>query len=71
MIRLGVADLGGTCGPALAEGFAAQGVEWRPDPLPPAVSVRPLEPRLSRAVYLHYRPADPEVVHFVEHLTTW
>ncbi|WP_406639904.1 LysR family transcriptional regulator [Amycolatopsis sp. WGS_07] len=100
LIRLGVADPGGTCGPALAEGFAAHGVEWRPDhvvrdvgtvvamaaagitagvapamalpePLPPAVAVRPLEPRLSRRVYLHYRVADPDVVHFVERLTTW
>ncbi|MFE3174514.1 LysR substrate-binding domain-containing protein [Amycolatopsis sp. NPDC059090] len=100
LIRLGVADPGGTCGPALAEGFAAHGVEWRPDhvvrdvgtvvamaaagitagvapamalpdPPPPGVVVRPLEPRLFRAVSLHYRPADQDVVHFVEHLTTW
>lgn len=100
LIRLGVADPGGTCGPALAEGFAAHGVEWRPDhvvrdvgtvvamaaagitagvapamalpdPPPAAVAVRPLEPRLSRTVYLHYRPADLDVVHFVERLTTW
>ncbi|GAA2774974.1 LysR family transcriptional regulator [Saccharopolyspora taberi] len=27
----GVADPGGTCGPLLAEGFAARGVDWRPD----------------------------------------
>ncbi|MBB1156620.1 LysR family transcriptional regulator [Amycolatopsis dendrobii] len=100
LIRLGVADPGGTCGPALAEGFAAHGVEWRPDhvvrdvgtvvamasagitagvapamalpdPPPAAVAVRSLEPRLSRAVYLHYRPADPDVAHVVERLTTW
>lgn len=30
LVAAGVADPGGTCGPLLAEGFAAHGVEWRP-----------------------------------------
>ncbi|WP_236051369.1 LysR family transcriptional regulator substrate-binding protein [Nonomuraea cypriaca] len=30
LVEAGVADPGGTCGPLLAEGFEAHGVEWRP-----------------------------------------
>lgn len=31
LVAAGVADPGGSCGPLLAAGFAAHGVEWRPD----------------------------------------